>query len=893
MTSTLAPHITINRTLGGIKRYFRCSFACLSLIATGHAALAGDLDKLTYFHIEAQTLSGALLEFGTQAHMQIIVASGVSRTKALSHLVRGSYTGKQALASLLRESGLTFVEHGNIIEIVPTPLPASSGHSTEKIGHTAENNARTDPPTVPRKNTNKPAENAAVTELQEVVVTGTHIQGAPETSPLIRVTREEIDQSGYTTVGEMIQSLPDDFGNSGPQMIIGSAPNGEASFSGAPSPNLLGLGAASTLTLVDGQRLAVDSTTGSVDISLVPLAAVDHIDVLTGGESAIYGSDAVAGVVNIVLKRSFEGAESTLLGGGTANGGGTERDFNEMLGKTWSSGGAIFDYESDTQDPILARQRDYTASAGSLTTTLPGTARSSFLLNAHQAIGPTSVFVTGLYTHRTVSDAFSNGPLYPSLGEEVGVHQYAADGGLDAPLPFGWSASVTGDFSEERTIAAYAVLGPSPEAAPLLLNEGLTKSLEAMANGPVFALPTGQIRSAVGSGYRIETYDYATGGASETPGARRTVKFAYAELELPLLKPSDAAWRGALVIDLSGRFEKYSDFGDESIPKIGLSYSPFSAIKIRATWGKAFRAPTLFEMDGSHGLYYAPLADPLSPTGVSNVLETAGGNPNLSPETARTSTFGVDYSPTAVDGLRVSATYFNIAYRNRISEISNLYTALTDPLNAPFVIRAPSEGYVESLLNSADFITNFVGSSIDPNNVSAVVDTGDVNVASEDVDGMDIGVTYRRSLSFGQIEPFVNSTLLDLRQRLVPGAPEAEISGQVFEPPKVRVRGGASWTTLRWTVAGIVNYAGSQVNTYQVSSPHVSSWTTMDFTLAWHPEPVTVLGRFMLNLSVQNAFNREPPFVQFDQFVPGIHYDPLNANALGRVIKVGATWSLE
>lgn len=96
-----------------------------------------------------------------------------------------------------------------------------------------------------------------------------------------------------------------------------------------------------------------------------------------------------------------------------------------------------------------------------------------------------------------------------------------------------------------------------------------------------------------------------------------------------------------------------------------------------------------------------------------------------------------------------------------------------------------------------------------------------------------------------------------------------------------------------WTATGIANYAGSEVNTYQPGSPHVASWTTVDFSLAWRSEGAFRVGRFVFNLSVENAFNRDPPFVQFDQFVPGIHYDPLNANALGRVIRVGGSWLFE
>jgi outer membrane receptor protein involved in Fe transport len=646
--------------------------------------------------------------------------------------------------------------------------------------------------------------------------------------------------------------------------------------------------------LVDGQRLAEDAYTGAVDISLIPLPVIDHIDVLSGGASAIYGSDAVAGVVNIVLIKDFEGSKTTLLGGGTADGGGTERDVNEMLGRTWEGGGAIVDYESDVQDPILASQRDYTESAGSPTTTLPGTSRSSFFASAHQNLGgAVSVFGTGLYTNRSTHYSFSNGPQYPTEADDADVHEFAADGGLNASVSSDWSLSVVGDYSEDRTDLMTTALTTPPENSGVLLNEGLTKSMEATATGPILTIWSGKVRGAAGLGYRRETYNYAQFGESDDPGAHRTVRYAYGEMEAPLLTPSNITWRRELTLDLSGRFERYSDFGDESVPKLGLVYAPFSTIHVRGTWGKAFRAPSLDEMDGAQSLLYRPLPDLLSPTGVSDVLTRYGGNPGLMPEKARTWTIGIDYDSEVVKGLRASVTYFDVAYRDRIGTIPDAFEALIDPLDAPFVTRNPSEGLVQSLLNSATTIANIVGTPINPASVPAIVSAESINVASQDIVGGDVDVRYHRAMTFGELEPFITAALLDLRQKLVPGAPEVEISGLVFQPPKLRAQTGVSWLIQRWTITGIVNYSGSEVNTYQPSYPLVASWTTVNFALAWQPESAGVLSGLKLNLAVENAFNRDPPFVQFDDFVPGIHYDALNANALGRVIRVGASWLFE
>lgn len=871
----------------------------VSMTAAATATAAG-LDTAVNVDIEAQRLDAALVQFGVQAHVQLVVVGNAAARARVSEL-KGNYTVREALNRLLKGTDLRFVQSGNTIRILSKSAGAAS--SRRGISTREKTSPDRDPPAHEPQMNPKSRRKAAQAglassvggeELQTITVTGTHIAGVPPSSSVIKISREDIDRSGYTTVGDLIRSLPENFGNAGPQTIIGSAPNANESPSGASAPNLLGLGPESTLTLVNGQRLAVDSVTGAVDISLIPLPVIDHMDVLTGGASAIYGSDAVAGVVNIVLRKDFNGARTTLLGGGTSDGGGSERYFNQMLGRRWGTGGVLLDYEFDRQDPVGAGQRSNTRSAVSLDTPLPGTSRSSFFASAHQDIGPLSAFANGLYTYRILRDAYSNGAAYPSETEEVNVHQYAASGGFDSSLPSGWEISVLGNFSEQRSAQRFALVPSGPTPVPILSYEGQTRSAEGTANGPVLELPSGLVRVAAGLGYRWETYNQEQGSSSIMPGTRaREIRYAYGELDVPLLHPSGANWRRSLVFDASGRFERYSDFGSESVPKLGLVYAPFKMLKVRGTWGRSFRAPTLYEMYSLNGLLYTPLPDRSSPKGVSDALLTLGGNRGLNPETASTWTIGLEYDSASVQGLSASASYFSIDYRGRIGKLANSFTALTDPLNAPFVTRSPSPGEVQRLIDEADFVVNRTGIPLEAATVETIVNDGEINVSSEEVAGVDIGVKYRRDLLIGAVNPFIDCTLIDLRQKLVPGAEEVEISGRVFEPAKIRARGGVSWQGGPWDLTGIVNYTGPEVNTYQANLPHVASWTTIDLNLTFRPKEFKALGGLGVTLSVENALNRDPPFVQFDQFVPGIHYDALNANVLGRVIRAGASWTFE
>ncbi|HEX4201140.1 MAG TPA: TonB-dependent receptor plug domain-containing protein, partial [Chthoniobacterales bacterium] len=162
-------------------------------------------------------------------------------------------------------------------------------------------------------NPNAGAAPSAGGELQQVTVTGYLIPRVGEgPQPVTSYDREYIDKTGYQTVTDVLQSLPAAVGN--------FAPNTTAGFGfspGAASIALKGLLPNDTLTLVDGLRfpqfpLPQESTaaiTSFVDINSIPLGSIDRIEILNDGGSATYGTDAVAGVVNLILKSDYQGAE--------------------------------------------------------------------------------------------------------------------------------------------------------------------------------------------------------------------------------------------------------------------------------------------------------------------------------------------------------------------------------------------------------------------------------------------------------------------------------------------------------------------------------------------------------------------------------------------------------
>src|SRR4030095_1005769 len=158
----------------------------------------------------------------------------------------------------------------------------------------------------------------------KVDVTGTNIRRVDAETPseVQVITKEEMIQQGFTTISEVLRNLTQ---NSNGTLSTGFA---RAFASGASGVSLRGLTVGSTLVLIDGYRMAGypradDAQRQFVDLGSIPFVAIDRIEVLLDGASAIYGSDAIAGVVNVILKKEFKGTYAMGTGGTTTQGGGT------------------------------------------------------------------------------------------------------------------------------------------------------------------------------------------------------------------------------------------------------------------------------------------------------------------------------------------------------------------------------------------------------------------------------------------------------------------------------------------------------------------------------------------------------------------------------------------
>ncbi len=142
------------------------------------------------------------------------------------------------------------------------------------------------------------------TEIEQIVVTGSRIKMAnlEGTSPVTQVTSADIATQGVTRVEDLVNQLPQAFAAQNANVANGAT--------GTATVNLRGLGSARTLVLVDGRRMPYGGVTNSAaDLNQIPAAMVERVEILTGGASAVYGSDAIGGVVNFIMKKDFEGVQ--------------------------------------------------------------------------------------------------------------------------------------------------------------------------------------------------------------------------------------------------------------------------------------------------------------------------------------------------------------------------------------------------------------------------------------------------------------------------------------------------------------------------------------------------------------------------------------------------------
>jgi iron complex outermembrane recepter protein len=879
-------------------------------------------------NIPSQPIASAIRELGQQSGLTIVIESQLGRNVKSPALV-GSYTIAEALQRILPKALHTeYLDQKTVAVMASQPtaanLPAlvrmaSVPGAADVPASSTDGPSNSEQPVSGGDSTStNSGDDAYKNGVETVVVTGTHIRGVPaDSAQIIVYDRAAINQSGAVTLEDFSRQIPENFASVGTLGVFSGSINGTGRNESGDNNNqgagfnLHGLGSAETLTLINGHRIAAAGLSGQfVDISLIPLSAIERIEILPDGASAIYGADAVAGVVNIILRSDYDGAETSVRAGGATEGGDHEGTVSQVIGTTWSGGSALVAYEYNRQNGLRADQRDfipvnYGDGLGE-SQLYPEQTRNSVMLTGRQDVGSATnlsgdaMFSVRHYTQDTAS------PLLAQINDTTGTpKEFGATLSLNHGFAHGWHLELSPSFYRTDQ--------------PVLLNQSTGTDVSNVSgntridlaqvhlhvDGSVASLPGGSVKAAVGTEFRRDTLASSQQVAfdglsqpfeSESSDLARTVASGFAEMLVPIVGQDNArVGLRRFDVSLAGRYDHYSSGGAAATPRITLLFSPVSDLVLHSSYASAFVAPRLDQLAVTSPQYEAVnLSDPTSATGTTDTLFRTGGNggnAELKPERSKTFTLGMEQKLSPIPGLSLSGTYFNTTFRNQILQptIVNFNDILHDPTLAPFVNLAPNPATIAQLFNSGQ-VVDFTGPpALGATGVQATFDDRFANLAVSRQSGVDVSTNYSRDVAIGTVGLSMSGTyLIKYDTQNASSVPATVLLNRLGEPVNLRANAILSWSVVGFSSALNIHYVNHYENPLFAPSESISSWTTADlhvaYALAGMDSPI--LRGLGVALDVRNLLDRAPPSINlpmnFNPFNPG--FDGANADPLGRAI---------
>jgi iron complex outermembrane receptor protein len=329
---------------------------------------AAEQSRPKHFDIQSQELAAALGEFARQSDRQILFSTEVAASKR-TRGIRGELEPEVALRQLLQGTDLTFritADDTILVESATTTNTSNAYSSPRGYSRVAQVSASdfaaSNSASSAASDSTQSIESSPSVDRrkpEEIVVTGSRLRNSISgPQPVITATAQDIERSGHTTIGGFLNNLT--------HISVSTAEVGGQGAANGVTPQLRGLPFGTTLTLLNGRRVQSAAVSGGgianfFDLNTIPSIAVERIEIATQGSSAVYGSDALAGVVNIILKKSYDGVG---ISGEYAYAEGTrDETINGNFGGSWASGGASISLSYLGRSGLRGSQRELTASA--------------------------------------------------------------------------------------------------------------------------------------------------------------------------------------------------------------------------------------------------------------------------------------------------------------------------------------------------------------------------------------------------------------------------------------------------------------------------------------------------------------------------------------------------
>jgi iron complex outermembrane receptor protein len=863
-------------------------------------------------------------------------------------------------------------------------------------------------------------------KMERIEITGSSLRRveAETALPVTVIKTEDLVKQGVTTVEQAILRIASNQSNFGSSQAIGATTGGKA------EADLRGLSAATgtnsnkTLVLLNGRRLANHAfDAAAVDLNAIPLAAIDRIEVLRDGASAIYGTDAIGGVINFIVRRDFQGLEVSAenqaprKSGADTNrasltagfGSLANQRFNLMVALDWrrqenlqanerkfsetgiiggdivgGTSGSSFPGDVGGFEPSLpncappssipnpagtACRYDFTRDIDILTTNeqWTGLLRGSFALGADHtasveylraenkgtaqvAAAPTSMFIPSTSPFFPAGatvvavPGFGNGGIVNwrmvpagkrTSGDEtttermmvelqgllagwdyraaLGNTKNKSDASVkkgyvnDGEIQNGIIAGIINPFGAQPA-AGQAAIDAAQVKAVTLTGENSVDFVDFRVTKDLMQMAAGPLAAAFGVEHRKEesffeatdiTAQLGSLGIdpdSDTKGDRKATAL-FTEFGIPIMRNLD--------LTLAARYDKYSDFGNTTNPKIGLRYQPTKQVLVRGSYNKGFRAPTLYEIYQPASLTFTTdnYDDPvLCPGGVAVPGASAGvvcgqqvlqrnagpggiGLPVSSLEPEKSDTFTVGFVFEPMPSMAFGFDLWSIKIKNLISAYPE-QSVFGDPVaNAARFTRCsglpagPIAGQIDR--SDVDVCLNFP--TFDP---IAFIDGTTTNLGELRTRGIDLSFTWRSDATpFGRWGVGIDGTYVDeykyqreLNGEFIKAAGRYSDNAPVFRWQHVAT---LNWSAGPWSAILANRYKSGYTDQDEVSD--VKAYSVFDTSVTW-----TGIRNLTISGGILNLLDEDPPVsVQSTTFQRG--YDPRFTDPRGRTytIRVG------